>query len=449
MTPFTGQHTFQGPHAIYVDAFFPGDGITPPGYYVMDPIFRAHAGYNGEWVPAPIVEDFGVSFGAFGTVAAAWAFPAGGAAPDITSPNVPPLPQTPGATPPPPPGASPPPAQPEPGDEEPADPPAITPVDGSVTIGTATIDPVESLCLADPRPAECPPGLPGTIVDDDPGGVLSAAPKIDIVWVGSPAPNSILVGFTVNPMTPGSVEFWRTGQPSVVIEKATTLGTIDLGAGPTYVASLQVLGSANYQFQVAVTGEAGAVSRTDVGTFTTGAGIARFDVALNQTGSPKFGLETALTPFSRLSANALAPPLLSCLSLGTGGSCELGAGLSGGSLACPSPVTLGGSNFCLALPDIFTGPPIVQTCRTAKVDYRVEGLPADAVVVRAFPTSPARYLDGRLTQRGVLESIGPAGEGSVTIGCLTPGLTYKVAIDLQGDSLGALMTRTIKVPGAS
>jgi hypothetical protein len=444
--PFTGQESFEGPHAIYLDAFFPGDGVTPPGYYVMDPIFKGHSGYDGQWVPAPIVEAFGTSFGAFGSVAAAWAFPAGGSAPDITSPNVPPLPETPGATPTPPAGATPPPIPPEPGDEEPVAPPDLEPIDGTVTIGPEVIDPSVSVCLAEPTPPECPPGLPGTIVDESAGGALTASPTIEVVWVGSPGPNRVLVGYKVNPPIPGTIEFWRAGQPSVVVETAPTVGSIDLGAGPTYLASLPVLGATSYQFQVAVTGDGGTVTRTPVGTFTTGPGVARFDVALQQTAGPKFGIEAALTPFSRLSANALAPPLLSCVGIGTGGTCQLEVSAGGGSSACPSPISLGGLEFCLALPELIAGTPIVPACQTAKVDYRVEGLPSGAVVVRAYPTSPARYLDGTLTQRSVLESVGPAGEGSVTIGCLTPGLTYNVAIDLEGDALGTLLTRTLRVP---
>jgi hypothetical protein len=96
--PFNIQPSFRGPHAIYIDAFFPGSSRTGPAYYVIDPLHKPGSGYRGEWMPASLVEEFAMALGGpSGRIMAAWAFPVGGAPPVIKDIGV--LPTTGGATP--------------------------------------------------------------------------------------------------------------------------------------------------------------------------------------------------------------------------------------------------------------------------------------------------------------------------------------------------------------
>ena len=55
-------------------------------------------------------------------------------------------------------------------------------------------------------------------------------------------------------------------------------------------------------------------------------------------------------------------------------------------------------------------------------------------------TLMARFADPRRRDdlSGAIEADGPAGDGKVTLGCLTPGLTYNFVIDAIGDAGGPL-----------
>src|SRR6478752_10429999 len=94
--PIRLQKNFTGGHAIYLDGYYPGNparGI-PEAYYVIDPLGRPHGGYQGDWWPASIVDDFALAWG--GTrIAAMWAFPPGGVPPDVVGPDVLPIPPDP------------------------------------------------------------------------------------------------------------------------------------------------------------------------------------------------------------------------------------------------------------------------------------------------------------------------------------------------------------------
>ena len=39
------------------------------------------------------------------------------------------------------------------------------------------------------------------------------------------------------------------------------------------------------------------------------------------------------------------------------------------------------------------------------------------------------------------------GAGEVTLGCLSPGIAYEIAVDVIGDPLGPLTKRLVTVPG--
>ena len=67
------QRDFDGGHAIYLDAYYPGDAKTPPAYYVIDPLGTND--YAGAWWYASVVEDFAGAFAGRGRVLAAWVDP--------------------------------------------------------------------------------------------------------------------------------------------------------------------------------------------------------------------------------------------------------------------------------------------------------------------------------------------------------------------------------------
>jgi hypothetical protein len=80
------------------------------------------------------------------------------------------------------------------------------------------------------------------------------------------------------------------------------------------------------------------------------------------------------------------------------------------------------------------------------VTYALSGIDAASVVVRAFPAEEGVTPDGELTLDGVLEAAGPVPSGSLSVGCLAPGLTYHVALDAVGDDRGVLAFETVTVP---
>ena len=88
------QKDFLGGHAIYLDGYYPGnpDKGIPEAYYVIDPLGHPHSGYEGDWWPASVVDDFATAFGGGTHIPAMWAYPPGGVPPQVKDPHVEPIP---------------------------------------------------------------------------------------------------------------------------------------------------------------------------------------------------------------------------------------------------------------------------------------------------------------------------------------------------------------------
>jgi hypothetical protein len=480
--PLRLQADFTGAHAIYLDGFYPGDPRTPPAYYVLDPLGRPGSGYRGDWWPASIVDAFATGFTGDGRIAAAWVFPPGGGPPPlVVGPQVLPLPPavagpassaapspssgsaspaaSPGASPsgavpsasgslPPPSGAvsSAPPilAPVEPGDLGPSLPSAAPLLQGAVTLGGIRVLPALSLCLDDPRPSGCPWGIPAIYRGTSPaasGG--QGGPTVTVRWVDADQPGVVLVAFTVDPPVPATVSYWRTDGGPAVVQEATALWTLPPPLGPLTVARLEVTAQARYQFVVTAAGEGGA-ALGPVGSFATAGGLASFTVATQTVQGPELGLAPALSPYRHLAPGRMASPPVACLAA-SGGRCQIQPGpplAAEDSVPCGQLARFANQPLCLAAP-----PQVAeQPCRQASVDYALVGMAASGVVVRAFPTVAGKLEDGQVTLAGVLEADGPPGSGHLTLGCLAPGLSYLVVLDLAGDDGGPLASRLISAP---
>lgn len=424
--PFSLQTSFGGPHAVYIDAYFPGSAKTPPAYYVVDPLFKPASGHRGAWWPASLVEQFGLAFGPPGRILAAWTYQAGGAPPVI--PDIGYLPTggepapAPDATPNP--AATPEPLPEEPGDVEPPSPPSDPVLDGPPMLGDVTLDPVFHVCLLKPTPPGCPKGIPGKYGVDigfTPGKLI---PSIDIRFVDTAKPSEVLVGFVVDPSGPAEVSYWKAGT-SGSLQKATAYHAWAAPDGTVVrVARLPVLAATAYNFQVTATGLLGPKSK--VGSFTTTGGIKLWGIDIAVVSRPVLGLDDGFSLYTRLATDALAPPVLPC----PGGAGPI--------------VLLGGVEHCLAAAD----PPPVDACLRATIDYELLGLGGDAAAIRAVPAVPSRLPDGGLAEETTLEVLGPPGGGQVEVGCLTPGIEYRFMLDLVGDARGPLFVESLAVPGS-
>ena len=441
------QRSFEGPHAIYVDGYYPGGGGIPEAYYVIDPLGRPHSGYQGEWWPASIVDAFATAFGG-GRIPAAWVFPPNGVPPEVTGPDVVPLPPSgdhgPAVTPGPSPSASPsaspslgpsasptlgPPPSAEPGDVTPPGP--VGPwLDPDVTIADVDLSPILVYCLLQPIPPDCPGGVPGVFevpLVDIP--IVLPGPEVSVTFVDSDAPNVALVGFTVTPSGgPADVRYWEADGSPNTVHGASSISSFTLLGQQMFVARLDVLASTDYRFQ-AVAGDGLFASVSPVGSFTTGQGVITFEVALSEASSPTFGLGTGFSPYLHLAPGAYAQPLIPLV-----GSTPAG---------CTGTAEYGGRPYCLGLADPSVAP---ATCTRATVTYEVAGIDAEGMLVRAFPTEDGTLPDGTGTLAGVLEADGPAGSGEVSIGCLASGLSYTIVLDAVGDDGGPLAGRVVTVP---
>ena len=465
--PLRLQKNFTGTHAIYVDAYWPGDGATPPAYYVIDPIGRPQWGYQGDWWPASIVDGFGTAFttaladgrevaaggpaapgaeswlGApvAGRIAAAWVFPPGGVPPAITDPDVLPIPPsgnkgpTPSGGPTPAPGASPSaggseapsasgPA--EAGDGGPAIP-VLDPLDPVVTVDDHILVPWLLVCVVQPTPPSCPDGQEG-VFQPPPDIIILApppvGPAISVKFVDSDRPNVALVGFTLSQPLTADVRFWPESGSPVSAHTAGSIGALSVLGETVLVATLDVEAATTYHFQV-VAGDAGSGVVSPVGTFTTAAGVKVFDLTLGTATKPSWSLGSGIAPYLHLGTGGLVPPLPP-----PGGGCPL--------------VSFGSTTFCL-IPDPLDTP-IPADCPTVTVDYALAGLDVAGVHVRAFPTVKGLLGDGTISFRAAIEGDGPPGEGKVVLGCLTSGLTYNISIDAIGDAGGALAVKEIMAP---
>ena len=446
------QKSFTGGHAIYLDGYYPGNagrGI-PEAYYVIDPLGRPRSGYEGDWWPASVIDAFAGAFGG-GRVAAMWAFPPGGVAPEVVGPDVLPIPpdpsgggsgHAPGPSDAPGPSASgglPVPSEPatpappilvfEPGDITvelaPADPPV-----SDAGIGGIHLAPVFDFCLLSPTPSGCPPGLEAIFALGDPPVLrLPAGPAVDIVFVDSDRPNVAIVGFTVDPAAVANVHFWESGISPSVVRSASAMSSISLFGTTVLLARLDVRADTAYQFQ-AVAGGGLLAGQSEVGSFTTGGGVEQFDVALSQAASPVFELGIGLSPYVHLAQGAFARPMISLADLGVA--------------SCLEPADFGGLGFCLDAGDAAAPPPAV--CNRAQVSYALAGIDAESVAIRAFPAVEGVTPGGDMTLGGVLEASGAMPAGNVSVGCLASGLTYNIVLDAIGDDRGVLAVETITVP---
>jgi hypothetical protein len=426
--PFNIQPSFTGPHAIYIDAYYPGTRTTPPAYYVIDPLHKPGSGYRGEWMPASLVETFAQALGGpSGRIMAAWAFPVGGTAPVITGIGT--LPTggqvTPGAGQPPPDPADPPVSLPtEPGDTTVAIAPTPPTIDGTVTVGGTKI-PRLDVCVILPKPVACPGGIIGRYGNKIPIRPGSLLPSIDVKFVDSTKPNVVLVGFIVSPSAISDVEFWRADGTGGVHTSSSMSSITVPGSQAILVAHLTTTAATEYRFQVVAAGIISA--RSPVGTFKTGAGLKDLDIGLTSIDRPKIGTDFDSPVYTRLLPGEFTKPVLPC---------------TDGSLT--EKILLGGQSYCLPstrLPD----PP---SCVGVKVGYELVGLTGDQLAVRAIPAVGATRTDGAPAEETVVEALGPIGAGEVTLACLTPGISYQIELDIQGDPLGPIATREVSIPSS-
>ena len=428
------QKDFLGGHAIYLDGYYPGnpDKGIPEAYYVIDPLGHPHSGYEGDWWPSSVVDDFATAFGGGTHIPTMWAYPPGGVPPKVTDPHVEPIPHGggPAATPAPGESAAPS-ASPvlEPGDSAPPAPPVDTPLDGSPDLGGVVLIPILEICLIDPPPAGCPTGVPATFqFESTPVLQVPPGPTVDVVFVDSDRPNVAIVGFTVDPPGPATVHYWQHDGSPATIQTPSSMSSVNLFGTTVQLANLDVLAATTYDFQ-ATAGSGISVGSSPVGQFTAGNGVEQFDVALSEAASPTFALEDGLSPYLHLAPNAYAQPLVPLADLGGG--------------ACGDQLSFGGLGYCA---DIGTGVAVPETCERAEVTYALSGIDADSVVIRAFPTETATTEGGDVSLEGVLEAGGPAPSGEVGVGCLASGLTYHIVLDAIGDDRGILASEDVTVP---
>lgn len=453
--PFSRQPSFTGGHAIYVDGYYPGDAVIGEAFYVIDPLHRPHSGYGGAWWPAKILERFGLSWPAAGRFYSAWAFPTGSPPPRVPRPaGLPPVPEE--ADVPPPPARGP---AGEPGDVEPAEPSRTGVSPGEfegLTLGEPPrmggigVEPNFGLCLTRPPPEFCPSGIPGTIRLA--GGLpsISGPPDIEVLWVDSDRPNLVWIGFTAEPDDSSvDLQYWLADGP-MEVQVAESIVAMTLDGRSQLVATLPVLAEATYHFRL-VAEHAGALAQSEIGAFTSGGGLSSLDITMREADAPVFGV-SGLFPYSRLEAGRLASPLLPCdsASEATGGTmCVLSESIAGemgldGPIGCRGTLDAGGGSYCLD--PVGVGDDLLADgCLIAEVSYELARLDADGVVVRAMPDETYLDADGWLSLRPVVEATSSSSEGTLELGCLTPGGGYQIVVDALGDTSGPLAAEAIRV----
>ncbi len=443
------QKDFTGGHAIYLDGYYPGDAAhnIPEAYYVIDPLGRPWSGYEGDWWPATAVDQFLTAFSGGDRASAMWAYPPGGTPPTVVNPDVlpmppdPPAPETPSGSAAPSGSAVPSaPASVGPSAAAPSSPAGSTPpYIGPIFAGDQAViqavlqeiqqpqtsgvvlAPVFDFCLRSPRPPGCPSGLPATVtLHIPPGGFPPPGPSVNVVFVDSPTSNMAIVGYTVDPPTTSDVRFWQVGLSPSSVMSASAMSTAQIGGQTVVLARLDVAAGTHYQFQV-VAGSGGSAAESAVGDFTTGAGVAQFDVTMGSAPSPSLGLGTGYSPYFHVPQGGMAPPIVPLASAGA---------------SCSAKGSFNGVAFCLDPITTLT----LASCTKATVTYTLVGLAATAVVVRAYPEGGGGGVGG------VVEATGAAPSGTLDVGCLASGLTYTIALSAQGDDHGVLAQRTISVP---
>ena len=218
-------------------------------------------------------------------------------------------------------------------------------------------------------------------------------PAVDVVFVDSDRPNVAIVGFTVDPPGAATVHFWEHDGSPPTIGTPSSMSSLTLFGTTVQLASLDVLASTAYDFQVTA-GSGLSVGSSPVGQFTTGNGVEQFDVALSEAVSPTFALEDGLSPYLHLAPESYALPLVPLADLG-GGSCE-------------DELAFGGVGYCA---DIGPGVAVPDTCTRAQVTYALSGTEAESVVVRAFPVEEGTTDRRRGEPRGRARGRGPGPVG--------------------------------------
>jgi hypothetical protein len=430
------QKNFTGGHAIYLDGYYPGspDRGIPEAYYVIDPIGRPQSGYEGDWWPASVVDQFAGALGG-GRVRAMWAFPPGGVPPEVVGPDVLPIPadsggggSTPAGETPSPSASTGPAVAVEPGDVTAELPPADPPV-GDPGLGGLHVAPLFDFCLITPTPSGCPTGLEAVFSLPDPPVLrLALGPTVDVLFVDSDRANVAIVGFTVDPPAAADVHFWEVGVSPGVVQSASSMSSMSLFGKTVLLARLDTKAATTYQFQ-ALAGSGLFAGQSSVGSFTTGAGVEQFDVTLSQVSSPLIKIVGGYSPYLHQGEGAFAQPMIPLGSLG--------------GETCVEAADFGGLGFCLKTRDAMPAP---AACARAEVGYALSGIDADSVAVRAFPAVEGVTPTGDMTLDGVIEASGPAPSGSVSVGCLAPGLTYNIALDAIGDDRGVLAVESVTIP---
>jgi hypothetical protein len=191
-------------------------------------------------------------------------------------------------------------------------------------------------------------------------------------------------------------------------------------------ARLDVLAATEYHFQV-IAGNGIFGSQSPVGSFTTGDGVATFDVALSSAPNPVFELSTGFSPYLHLAQGGFGEPLIRMDRLAA---------------PCLSIILFGDLDFC----GDARAAPTPDTCQRAEVSYELLGVDHTGVLIRAFPAVPGLDPGGDVVLSTVLEAEGPAGSGDVSVGCLASGVSYHVVLDAVGDARGILASRLVTVP---
>lgn len=377
-----------------------------------------------------------------------WAFPPGGVPPEVVGPDVLPIPPdppggggpapTPEPTPDPSasgespsPSASSSPGLPtavfEPGDLTAELTPAGPPASGA-GLGGRILVPVFDFCLVSPRPPGCPTGLEAIFALRDPPMLqLPAGPKVEVLFVDSDRANVVMVGFTVDPAAVADVRFWELGASPAAVRSASAMASITLFGKTVLLGRLDVKADTTYRFR-AVAGSGLFAGQSEVGSFTTGGGVERFDVSLSQAASPVFKFGTGISPYLHLAEGAYARPMLKLAALG-------GA-------TCLETADFGALAYCVDV----AGSARPAVCNRAEVGYALAGIGGESVAVRAFPAEAGVGPGGTMTLGGVLEATGALPGGDVSVGCLASGMTYRIVLDAIGDDRGVLAVETITVP---
>ena len=161
----------------------------------------------------------------------------------------------------------------------------------------------------------------------------------------------------------------------------------------------------------------------------------RHDSAIASTACPRHSASSPEAASAGVAPTAMRPAMTSANELAKPvPPCDQGA---------RGAIQLGGRTYCLPTDDT----PEPASCTGLKVGYDLVGLTETQVAIRAVPTVAARKSDGSPAEETVIEAFAPVGAGEVTLGCLSPGIAYEIAVDVIGDPLGPLTKRLVTVPG--